>query len=275
MVKSTGEVCDHALHLYTSKINKYVIESYYMPVRSENRKIFFISSESPLTIQNEFKYMDPDLTVFNPNKLGSLYRYLNKNVRIIVDGESFQKDDEKIVKIETYLNNLINKYHVNCYCVYKLEDLSKDIRTWLIQNHSKLQLTTNDVTLISGEYLESIPVSSASISRTVKNNLETIILALLQRRVMCGNDIIRSIHLEFHVLLSPGTVYPILHSLKEKGLLNYIVDGKEKLYSPVKKSEDEVNRIIQEHIQAVKLLNNYLQNDESFKKVAYNIRNDS
>lgn len=268
MVKSTGELCDHALHLYTSKINKYVIESYYMPVRDENKKIIFISSESPETIHKEFEYMNLDITVLKPDKLGSIYRHLKEDVRIIVDGESFQKDDEKVVKIETYLNNLINKYHVNCYCVYKLENLSNEIRTWLIKNHSKLQLTTNDVTLISGEHLESIPVSSASISRTVKNNLETIILSLLQRKVMCGNDIIRSIHLEFHVLLSPGTVYPILHSLNEKGLLNYIVDGKEKLYSPVKKSEDEVNRIIQEHIQAVKLLNKYLQNGESFKEDA-------
>ncbi len=274
MVKSTGELCDHALHLYTSKINKYVIESYYMPVRDENKKIIFISSESPVTIHKEFEYMNLNITVFKPDNLGSLYRHLKEDLRIIVDGESFQKDDEKVVKIETYLNNLINKYHVNCYCVYKLEDLSNDIRTWLIKNHSKLQLTTNDVTLILGEPLESIPVSSASISRTVKNNLETIILSLLQRKVMCGNDIIRSIHLEFHVLLSPGTVYPILHSLNEKGLLNYIVDGKEKLYSPVKKSEDEVNRIIQEHIQAVKLLNKYLQNGESFKEVTYNVRND-
>jgi DNA-binding PadR family transcriptional regulator len=101
----------------------------------------------------------------------------------------------------------------------------------------------------------------------VKDNLETIILALLQKKPMCGTEIIGTIHLEFNVLLSPGTIYPLLQSLKDKGLLTIEKNGKAKVYVPAKSAEPKIRNIIDEHIQARKLLNQYLKQELIIKGV--------
>ncbi|NJD76765.1 MAG: response regulator [Candidatus Methanoperedens sp.] len=54
----------------------------------------------------------------------------------------------------------------------------------------------------------------------VKNHLEMLILKLLYERPMCGYEIIKEIHSKYNVLLSLGTVYPFLYSLKKEGIVN-------------------------------------------------------
>ncbi len=54
----------------------------------------------------------------------------------------------------------------------------------------------------------------------VKNHLEVLILKLLYERPMCGYEIIKEIHSKYNVLLSLGTVYPFLYSLKKEGIVN-------------------------------------------------------
>jgi len=93
----------------------------------------------------------------------------------------------------------------------------------------------------------------------VKDNLETIILALLQKKPMCGTDIIETVHLEFNVLLSPGTVYPLLHSLKDRRLVTFKKHGKAKTYALDKPAGPKVAKLLNEQIQARNLLNHYLQ----------------
>jgi DNA-binding PadR family transcriptional regulator len=84
---------------------------------------------------------------------------------------------------------------------------------------------------------------------------------------MCGTEIIGNIHLEFNVLLSPGTIYPLLQSLKDKGLLAIEKNGKAKVYVPVKNAEPRIRSIIDEHIQTRKLLNQYLQRELIIKEI--------
>jgi DNA-binding PadR family transcriptional regulator len=63
------------------------------------------------------------------------------------------------------------------------------------------------------------------------------------------------------VLLSPGTIYPLLHSLEEKGLLTSKKNGKAKTYVPAEDAELRIRSLLDEHIQARKLLNHYLQQE--------------
>jgi DNA-binding PadR family transcriptional regulator len=100
----------------------------------------------------------------------------------------------------------------------------------------------------------------------VKDNLESLILALLQKKPMCGIEIIGNIHLEFNVLLSPGTIYPLLQSLKDKGLLSIEKNGKEKVYLPARNAEPKIRSMIDEHIQIRKLLNQYLKQELIIKE---------
>lgn len=57
------------------------------------------------------------------------------------------------------------------------------------------------------------------IKKIVKSNREIFIILSLVEMPMCGYDIIKTIFIEYKVFLSQGTVYPILYSLVEQGLL--------------------------------------------------------
>ncbi len=78
---------------------------------------------------------------------------------------------------------------------------------------------------------------------------------------MCGTDIIKSIRKSFNVSLSTGTVYPLLHDLEDKGLLDceYGIRRryKKKLYKP--KDEQQVKDILREHVQSNNILNKFLR----------------
>ncbi|PJB22278.1 MAG: hypothetical protein CO114_00910 [Euryarchaeota archaeon CG_4_9_14_3_um_filter_38_12] len=73
----------------------------------------------------------------------------------------------------------------------------------------------------------------------VRKNLENIILYFLKEQTMCGYDITKAVFQRFHVVVSPGAVYPILYSLKENGILETEVKGGErtKIYSFTKEGK--------------------------------------
>ena len=67
--------------------------------------------------------------------------------------------------------------------------------------------------------------------RYVKKFLDVIILSILKNKSMCGFDIIKFIQEKFGILLSAGSIYPILHSFEKEGLLIVEKEGRMKVYS--------------------------------------------
>jgi DNA-binding PadR family transcriptional regulator len=71
------------------------------------------------------------------------------------------------------------------------------------------------------------PVSGMEIDRYVRKYrrgmvnslLEYLILNYLEREPLCGYDIIRLLHERFHILLSPGQVYPVIDYMTAQGLI--------------------------------------------------------
>jgi DNA-binding PadR family transcriptional regulator len=57
------------------------------------------------------------------------------------------------------------------------------------------------------------------LARNIKANKEIIILSMLSKKPMSGNDLIKELVLETKVFLTQSTVYPILYSLEEAGIL--------------------------------------------------------
>jgi len=53
----------------------------------------------------------------------------------------------------------------------------------------------------------------------VKTFLDIVVLAMLNGEPMYGYKIIAAIHKEFGVLLSPGSLYPLLHFLEDNKLI--------------------------------------------------------
>jgi DNA-binding PadR family transcriptional regulator len=69
------------------------------------------------------------------------------------------------------------------------------------------------------------------IQSLVKKNLDIIILSMLKDNPIQGYKIIADLHSTFGVLLSPGTLYPLLYRLVSEGLIDMEVESRRKLYS--------------------------------------------
>lgn len=64
----------------------------------------------------------------------------------------------------------------------------------------------------------------------MKSFLDIIVLSMLRDNPSHGYGIIADIHKRFDVLLSPGTLYPLLYSLEKKGMIAIELDGRRKNY---------------------------------------------
>jgi DNA-binding PadR family transcriptional regulator len=60
----------------------------------------------------------------------------------------------------------------------------------------------------------------------VNSLLEYLILNYLEKGKLCGYDIITLLHERFHILLSPGQVYPVIDSMTEQGLIRKEKQGR-------------------------------------------------
>ena len=69
------------------------------------------------------------------------------------------------------------------------------------------------------------------IQSLVKKNLDIIILSMLKDNPVHGYKIIADLHNTFGVLLSPGTLYPLLYRLVSEELIEVKVESRRKLYS--------------------------------------------
>lgn len=253
---------NHTLHLYTSKVDKYTIQRAFLISTRNDEKAIYVTTQDPKSLIPEFNSTNIELKIINPEEIRNLENEKNCKLRIIIDaGSLLNQKDAEVEERESYLNELSKKHSTNCLCTYDVTKLNPKTIKQLAMHHNQLRLTTSDLTILSGDLLDKSKLSDDSIEKMVKDNLETIILALLQKKPMCGTEIIGTIHLEFNVLFSPGTVYPLLHSLKEKGLLTSKKYGKAKTYAPAEDAELKIRSLLNDHIQARKLLNHYLQQE--------------
>lgn len=100
------------------------------------------------------------------------------------------------------------------------------------------------------------------IDRIIKTNREIFILYSLLERQMCGYDLIKEIFLKCNVFLSQGTVYPILYTLEEEGMLyaEYTKgDMRSKKYSLTPKGREIAQRDIKEFIKAMEQISALIQ----------------
>jgi DNA-binding PadR family transcriptional regulator len=266
--KASFNGLNHTLHLYTSKVDKYSIQRAFLAFTGKDEKAVYVTTDSPESFVQELNSINVELKIIKPEEIKDLENEKNRKLLVIIDAGSIP--DQKHAEIEErerHIHELSKRHFINCLCTYDVTKLNPQIIKQLATHHNHLQLTTNDLTIISGDIIDKSKLSDKSIEKMVKDNLEAIILALLQKKPMCGTEIIGNIHLEFNVLLSPGTIYPLLQSLKDKGLLTIEKNGKAKVYVAAENAEAKIRSIIDEHIQARKLLNQYLQQELIIKKV--------
>ncbi len=238
----------HILFLYTSHMNKYAIQSSFFAMSDQDEELLYVTDEQPELIMSVFE-RNLNLSIIRPENI-SILETMGGKLRIIMDMSSIDEGHERLEEFLTENNNNI------ALCMYDLSRLSPKRIQKLSASHDRLILNTPDITLLSGEKLD---IADATIERFVKGYLDIVVLALIAARPMCGTDILDIIHRNFNVLLSPGTVYPLLHRLKKEGLLECECSVKKKLYKPARGSEANIQRILDEHSLANEFLNNFLK----------------
>jgi DNA-binding PadR family transcriptional regulator len=81
----------------------------------------------------------------------------------------------------------------------------------------------------------------------VKSHIEFIVLSILSSEPMCGKEIIDEIAEYFGVLMSPGTMYPLLRKLERQGLVRCESGIKRNTY--MIPDSAKANRILNEYAE--------------------------
>lgn len=261
----------HSLHLYTSDVNRYAIQEPFIAAAKEGEAVIYVTNESPTAVVKEFEGLGINLSVIKPEELGGLTT-TDCGLRIVVDAGSIDpsvlqglggRTRETLAKYidHSKREKFLAESCKDCLilCTFDTGKLTPDLIKQLVASHDKLVLTTSDTTILAAESLNRTGPVAESLQRFVKDELETIVLALVLREPMCGADIIKEIHIKFDVLLSPGTIYPLLHDLKMKGLLECEYGVKTKNYKPSEGAQEKIRKMSEEHIKASRFLSQFLQ----------------
>lgn len=111
------------------------------------------------------------------------------------------------------------------------------------------------------------PKLNSNIEDIVKSHLEIIVLSLLCERSMCGYDLIKEIFAKYGVLLSQGTVYSCLYSLKEEGIVQAeFMKGnmRTKMYFVTPQGRQIIEKKIDEFIKAEKYILNSVRKEDLY-----------
>lgn len=251
----------HVLFLYASNANRYALQSTFFGMSNNNERLVYISYEQPESVIKRFEKHILNLSVISPEYV-DLLKTMGGNLRIIMDvttvneGFKLSKMEEYLgvhQKLERFLTT--NKNNI-ALCMFDLSRLEPESIQKLATTHDRLILNTPDITFLSGEELDNV---DTTIERFVKDYLDIVVLALVSSKPMCGTDILNIVQRNFNILLSPGTIYPLLHRLKQKGLLECECSVKKKVYRPAKGSEEDIRRILAQHNSANEFLDDFLK----------------
>jgi DNA-binding PadR family transcriptional regulator len=98
--------------------------------------------------------------------------------------------------------------------------------------------------------------------RHVKAFLDLLILGILNGRPMYGYKIIAAIHKEFGVLLSPGSLYPLLHTLEEKRIVESQFQGGRIVYSVTPNGKKIFQSTFTEYKATIKQIDNFINSND-------------
>lgn len=95
-------------------------------------------------------------------------------------------------------------------------------------------------------------------SHLVKTFLDIIVLKMLGANPTHGYGLIADIHKRFDVLLSPGTLYPLLYSLEKKKFIGIQKEGRRKNYFLTETGEKQADSVINSYKDNIRQLIRFL-----------------
>lgn len=110
---------------------------------------------------------------------------------------------------------------------------------------------------------------SESSEHIVKSFLDILVLTMLYDEPMHGYKMIANIHNKFGVLLSPGTLYPLLYSLEEHNLIECRENHRKKIYYITANGKYRINQILKIYKKNIDKITRFF--DENLNQVSINI----
>ena len=89
--------------------------------------------------------------------------------------------------------------------------------------------------------------------------LDIIVMTVLNNTPMYGYGVMAAIHKEFGVLLSPGTLYPLLHSLEERKLIEASRDGGKIVYQATSKGRQKFRGTLDTFSLAIQKVSSFIK----------------
>lgn len=103
--------------------------------------------------------------------------------------------------------------------------------------------------------------------------IDILILQWIKENPMAGQDIMNKILKQFNVKIGPGTMYPILFSMKKRNLVNTKIDKKKKLYLLTNKGKIASKAFMNDYVNIQKDIGLFLEEkrETGIKKVFNNL----
>lgn len=185
----------------------------------------------------------------------------NIPLRLVVDFGSLELRTPKIILSTTNKIAEGRKRLRACTSMISVDVDSLDDETSknLMKSHENLILSRKTGTALiplsfslrGAEEKATQVVSKETLENLIKANLKTVVLSLLRSQPMCGYHIIKSIHQRYHVLISQGTVYPLLYTLAQQEIIGVKTQNRLKVYALTEKgkavAEEKIRDFLQTH----------------------------
>lgn len=95
--------------------------------------------------------------------------------------------------------------------------------------------------------------------RHVKTFLDIMVLAMLNGEPIYGYKIIAAIHKEFGVLLSPGSLYPLLHFLEGNKLIESRLHKGKILYQATSKGKEKFEKTFAAYKVSIQRISHFVK----------------
>ena len=194
-----------------------------------------------------------------------------ENLHVVIDhGATSPLEHSDVIKIERMLSKIKNKREsVSIISAFNTSPLTNKTLSELLGFHEQVLASSENgvTTLMGGRNLIATDDPAVNIlpkkmlDKLVKDNLRVSILSLLSKRELSGYDMIGEIDRRFRIRLSPGTIYPLLYSLQEDGLIEVKTNpgnAKRKNYGPTKKGKKLIENEILDFLTTKKYLSDFI-----------------
>lgn len=235
-IKSGVDNNEFCLYAFDSESNTPNLESNdnlkLLPINSVPIKIFFNKLDNILCSQKPVRILIDFGGMANKNNMEDII-FCEELIR-----DKIKESSQKWSRIR-YKKGLKSN-SITALTAFDIGSLENETIKKLIGLHKKIVFSTENESIvllpnfstassIGNDSLDSVPFEA--MEKIVKASLEMIILSHVSERPKCGFDIIKAISQQYHVFLSQGTVYPMLYSLENMGILKAQNSSKTKVYA--------------------------------------------